>query len=325
MKRNKIDTSSLEKELNSIQKWTLFEVAEALKSKIAETDIKEITKLENIKDLSSVIDFIKNVKEELDFCNDLRSNIRIQFQTFIPKFAMLHYSYNKARHKIIASPRGLGKTHNSARIFLEYLLEQDNNMTWFRYTEGAVYDSFVKLFINIIEKEKLKNLFTVKQNKNNGLWEVKSKVSNSILDFRGGFSPHTLKGIEGKNKILLDEATEFTISSILKLEGNIKTDNKVEIWLLFNYGNPSKYIKTDSDLLIEGMRKRGAYFLKLDTSDNIYLSKEYLDNLEGFKHLSADMYYEATGKKVSQMQPSNDGQTRKLNIISQPIKRRFTR
>ncbi|QMU99698.1 hypothetical protein F0310_04600 (plasmid) [Borrelia sp. A-FGy1] len=326
LKKNNLEKiENYEKEIESLQKWTLKETSNALKQRIAEVDLESITQINSIKDLKGILDFVKEIKEELNLYNDNRDNIRIHFNTFVPKFSMLHYAYNKARHKAVASSRGLGKTHNSARIWLEYLLEKDNDMTWFRYTESAVYESFVKLFQDIIRQENLKSLFKIGQNKNNGLWEIKSRVSNSVLDFRGGYSSYTLKGIEGKNKLLFDEAIEFPIEPLLKLEGNVKRKDRVELWYLFNYGEPSKYVRTSSTKLIEGLRKRGAYILKLNPEDNIYLDPEYISNLEGFKYLSTDAYHEATGKKV--INDNNDNYYKpksKLNIMSKIIKRKFT-
>ncbi|AYE36924.1 hypothetical protein DB313_05340 (plasmid) [Borrelia turcica IST7] len=160
----------------------------------------------------------------------------------MPKFACLKYAYNKIRHKLIASSRGMCKTHNSARIWLEYLItEQVNDMIWFRYTESAVYDSFIKLFGSIIDKEGLEKYAKIRQNKHNELWKVRSPYTNSVPDFRDAFSPPALKGIEGKNKVLFDEATEFSNSSLLKLEGNIKREDRVEIWYCFNFGEVSRY------------------------------------------------------------------------------------
>ncbi|UGQ17883.1 phage terminase large subunit [Borrelia sp. RT1S] len=309
-------------EVEALQKWALSETLEAYADQISEPDMKERLQIKSFKDLQSALQLIRELANEMQLITTRNSDAFLHFKTFIPKFAMLHYSYNKARHKVIASPRGLGKTHNSARIFLQYLLEQDNDMTWFRYTESAVYESFVKLFSNIIAEENLENLFKIQQNKNNDLWEIRCKISNSVLDFRGAFSPHALKGIEGKNKLLFDEATEFSIDSMLKIEGSIKKDNKIEFWYCFNHGSQSKFNKIDSKDLIEGMKKRGAYFLKLEPQDNIYLDESYFQNLEGFKYLSPQAYYEATGKIFKKEEEVVE--RKPLNIMSRTIKRKFS-
>ncbi|UGQ17848.1 phage terminase large subunit [Borrelia sp. RT1S] len=310
-----------EKEIESLQRLILVDTMKAIKEKLSEGNLEDIAKIDNVKDLRLAMDLLVEMEERLYLLNDNKRNIRINFNTFVPKFSMLGYSYNKARHKLVASARGLGKTHNSARIWLEYLLESDNNMSWFRYTEGAVHDSFVNLFTHIIEKENLKSLFKVQYNRNSGLWEVKSKVSNSILDFRGGYSPHMLKGLEGKNKLLFDEAIEFPIETLIKLEGNVKRSDKVEFWYLFNYGEPSKGVLTSSTHLIEGFKKRGAYILSLKPEDNIYLDPAYVENLEGFKYLSPDAHYEATGKRVSSNEICKPKP--KLNILRRTIKRGY--
>ena len=189
------------------------------------------------------------------------------------------------RITVLYGGAGSGKSVYATQKIVFKLLKEKRKCLIVRKTDNTIRASIYQEIINRLDEMKLTKYCTI--NKKDFTIEL---PNGSIFLARGLQDPERIKSISGIDDILIEEATDLNKEDFQQLNLRLRSKKKhQQIHLMFNPVSKQnwvyKYFQFD-----KGITPANTKIIKTSYKDNIFLPKEYIQEMQRMKETNYSWY-----------------------------------